>query len=58
MSMNIIKRNGQREIANPGKIKAAIKAAFSACGYTLDEEVYDKITNYVPLWEDIVIEDK
>ena len=55
--MNIIKRNGQREIANPGKIKAAIKAAFSACGYTLDEEVYDKITAYVPLWEDIVIED-
>ena len=55
--MNVIKRNGQREEANPGKIKAAIKAAFKACGYTLDEETYDELTSSVILWEDITIDE-
>ena len=55
--MNIIKRNGKREKANPGKIKAAIKAAFSSVGYSVDEEIYDEITSNVSLWEDITIEE-
>ena len=55
--MNIIKREGQREKANPEKIKAAIKAAFSSVGYDLDEETYDSIVFNVSLWEDITIDE-
>ena len=55
--MNIIKREGQREKANPEKIKAAIKAAFSSVGYDLDEETYDSIVSNVSLWEDITIDE-
>ena len=55
--MNIIKRNGQRELANPEKIKAAIKSAFSSVGYSVDEEIFDEITSNVSLWEDITVED-
>ena len=55
--MKIVKRNGQREDANPEKIKVAIKAAFKSLGYNLDEEKYDEIVSNIPLWEDITIEE-
>lgn len=55
--MKIIKRNGQKEIFNPNKIKNAIKAAFNSIGYNVDEDIYDEIVNSVKVWDNINIED-
>lgn len=55
--MNVIKRNGKAEEANPLKIKAAIKAAFTSVGYTIDENLYGKIANNIKLWDNISIEE-
>ena len=55
--MKIIKRNGQKEIFNPNKIKNAIKAAFNSIGYNVDEDIYDEIVNSVKAWDNMNIED-
>ena len=55
--MKIIKRNGQKEIFNPNKIKNAIKAAFNSIGYNVDENTYDEIVNSVKAWDNMNIED-
>ena len=55
--MYIIKRDGSKEIANPQKIKNAVKAAFSSVDYKVDEDVIDKIVSDVKLWDGINIED-
>lgn len=55
--MEIIKRNGQKEQFNPLKIKNAIKSAFNSIGYTVDDNVYDEITNSIKIWDEMGIED-
>ena len=55
--MKIIKRNGQKEIFNPNKIKNAIKAAFNSIGYNVDEDIYDEIVNSVKVRDNMNIED-
>lgn len=55
--MEIIKRNGTKESYNPGKIKAALKAAFSSLDYTLDENTYDEIIETIEIWPEITVED-
>ena len=55
--MNVINRDGKKELFNPFKIKNAIKEAFISLGYTVDEDVYDEIISSIKIWDDINIED-
>ena len=55
--MYIIKRNGQKELFNPLKIKNAVKAAFNSVDYTVDENVLDEIVSCVKVWDEMNIED-
>ena len=55
--MYIIKRNGQKELFNPFKIKNAVKAAFNSVDYTVDENVLDEIVSCVKVWDEMNIED-
>lgn len=49
--MEIIKRNGRKELYNSTKIKDAIKAAFNSVNYIVDEDVYDDLVNSVKVWD-------
>ena len=55
--LKVLKRNGNVETFDPGKIKNAIKAAFNSLGYSLGEEAYDEIVNSIKVWDEIDIED-
>ena len=55
--IEIIKRNGTKEVFNPGKIKAALKAAFKSQNYVVEDSVYDEIIKSIGIWEDITVED-
>ena len=55
--IKVLKRDGTKEDANPSKIKAAINAAMESMGYTLVDEVLDKMVNKVSLWDNITIEE-
>ena len=55
--MDIIKRNGQKEEFNPTKIRNAVKSAFNSVGYSVDENVYDKIVDSIKIWNEMSIED-
>ena len=55
--MQIIKRNGTTEEANPQKIKNAINAAFKAKSYSIEDDLLNLIVKDVSLWDNITIED-
>lgn len=55
--MNVINRDGKKELFNPFKIKNAVKEAFVSLGYTVDEDVYDEIISSIKIWDEINIED-
>ena len=55
--MQIVKRNGTFEEANPQKIRNAIVSALKAKSYVLQEEVIDNLVNSVPLWDGITVEE-
>ena len=53
----IVKREGDKELFNPLKIKNAIEAAFNSIGYVVDDDVYDELVNSVKIWNGISISD-
>ena len=53
----IVKREGDKELFNPLKIKNAIEAAFASVGYVVDDDVYDELVNSVKIWNGISISD-
>ena len=53
----IVKREGDKELFNPLKIKNAIEAAFASVGYVVDDDVYDELVNSVKVWNGISISD-
>lgn len=55
--MQVLKRNGNLEEFDVMKIKSAIRKAFEACEYSIDDEVLDTIAYSVDIWEDMDIED-
>lgn len=55
--MNVIKRDGTTEVFNASKIKTAISQAFSACEYSVQEDVIDDILDSIDVWDNIAIED-
>ena len=55
--MNVIKRDGQKEVFDKNKIINSIKKAFEACGYTISENILNSIIADIIIWEDIKIED-
>lgn len=55
--IKVLKREGDRENANPQKIKDAMMKAFNALHYTVPEETLNEMANCVSLWEDITIDE-
>ena len=55
--MNVIKRDGQKEVFDENKIINSIKKAFKACGYNISENILNSIIADIRVWEDIEIED-
>lgn len=55
--MNVVKRDGTKEVFSASKIRNAILNAFSACGYETSKDLIDDILDSVEIWEDIDIED-
>ena len=55
--MNVIKRDGTSEAFNASKIKIAVLKAFSACGYTPQEDTVEDILDSIEVWDEITIED-
>lgn len=55
--MNIITRDGSVMEFNPNRIFNAISKAFNACGYSMSNEVIQKIVDDVPIWDNIHIEE-
>ena len=55
--MFIVKRNGNKEEFNSSKIKNAIRSAFKALDYDVEESVLDNITKDVEIWDNINVED-
>lgn len=55
--MKIIKRNGLKEEYDSNKIKNAIKLAFNSVGYSIEEDVYNRIVDSVKIWDEMTIED-
>ena len=53
--IKVLKREGNREDANPQKIKDAMMKAFNALHYKVSEKTLDEMTQCVSLWEDITI---
>lgn len=54
---NITKRNGTVVPFDESKIIAAIMKAFTACGYTISDDVIKEIASEVKVWKDISVED-
>ena len=55
--MNVVKRDGTSEAFNASKIKIAILKAFTACGYTPQEDTVNDILDSIEIWDEIAIED-
>lgn len=55
--IQVLKREGIKEDANPQKIKDAIMKAFNALHYAVSEETLNGMVNCVSLWEDITIDE-
>ena len=55
--MNVVKRDGTSEAFNASKIKIAVLKAFSACGYTPQEDTVEDILDSIEVWDEITIED-
>lgn len=55
--MKVIKRDGNLEEFDLGKIESAISKAFKACQYTVDSEVIREIAENVEIWDEIEVED-
>ena len=55
--MKVIKRDGNLEEFDLGKIESAISKAFKACQYTVDTEVIREIAENVEIWDEIEVED-
>jgi ribonucleoside-triphosphate reductase len=55
--MFIIKREGEKELFNPIKIKNAMESAFLSVGLKIDENDYDDLVNSVKIWDEMSIED-
>jgi anaerobic ribonucleoside-triphosphate reductase len=54
---NITKRDGTIVPFDKNKIINALKKAFSACAYTISDDIIEKITSEVRIWDDISVED-
>lgn len=55
--MFVVKRNGNKEEFNSSKVKNAIRSAFKALDYDVEESVLDNITKDVEIWDNINVED-
>lgn len=55
--MFVVKRNGNKEEVNSSKVKNAIRSAFKALDYDVEESVLDNITKDVEIWDNINVED-
>ena len=55
--MFVVKRNGNKEEFNSSKVKNAIRSAFRALDYDVEESVLDNITKDVEIWDNINVED-
>ena len=55
--IKVLKREGDRENANPQKIKDAMMKAFNALHYTVPEKTLNEMADCVSLWEDITIDE-
>ena len=55
--MFVVKRNGNKEEFNSSKVKNAIRSAFKALDYDVEESVLDNITKDVEIWDNITVED-
>ena len=55
--MKVISRNGNSVDFDSNRIFRAIKKAFYACEYEIDDATIWEIVNEIPVWEDISVED-
>lgn len=55
--MNITKRDGKLVPYDKNKVIGALRKAFNACEYVVEDKVIEEIANAVNVWEEIHVED-